>query len=79
MSISPEAVWFVAEKGNFLGMLNPKTGRFSRIDLVDSPGPRGLSVAANGMLWYTASVYGYLGRYDLRSRTIYRAPLTDAV
>lgn len=78
-SISPEAVWFVAEKGNYLGMLNPRTGRFSRIDLVDSPAPRAIVTSANGMLWYTASAHGHLGRFDLRSRTIYRAPLTDAV
>lgn len=77
--VSPEAVWFAAEKGNYLGMLNPRTGRFSRIDLVDTPAPRAIVPAANGMLWYAASALGYLGRYDLRSRTIYRGPLTDAV
>jgi virginiamycin B lyase len=76
---SATTVWFVAEKGNFLGTLNPQTGRFSRIELVDEPAPRNLIIGANGMLWYTASARGYLGRYDLRMRNIYRAQLVDAV
>ncbi len=78
-AVSPTAVWFVAEKGNYLASLNPETGRFSKIDLVDEPAPLNVVAAANGMLWFTASTHGYLGRYDLRSRTLYRAPLGDAV
>jgi len=78
-AVSANAVWFVAEKGNYLASLNPQTGRFSKIELMDEPAPTGLIVAANGMLWYTANARGYLGRYDLKTRTIYRAPLTDAV
>jgi virginiamycin B lyase len=78
-AMSPAAVWFVAEKGNFLSALNPQTGRFSRIDLVDEPGPRSLIAGANGMLWYTSSAHGYLGRFDLKTKTIFRAPLNDAV
>src|SRR5262245_17475965 len=43
----PEAVWFVGTKGHYLATLNPKTGAFKRIDLIDEPGPQSVIVAAN--------------------------------
>jgi virginiamycin B lyase len=77
-SVSPAAVWFVARTGNFLGVLNPQTGRFSRIDLIDEPAPQGLIVGANSMLWFTSKVHGYIGRYDLRSKSLWRAQMPNA-
>jgi virginiamycin B lyase len=73
----PGAVWFVGQTGNYLATLNPRTGDFKRIDLIDEPGPRSVVVAANGMVWYTGNLRGYLGRYDPRTRTIAHIPMPD--
>src|SRR5690348_6378388 len=77
-AVSPTAVWFVARTGNYLGMLNPRTGRFSRVDLIDEPAPQGLIVGANSMIWFTSKVHSYIGRYDLRTRSIWRAQMPNA-
>jgi virginiamycin B lyase len=76
---SPDRVWFISESGNYLASFNPQTQRFSKIDLNDEPAPRGLIVAAgaNGMVWYTSSTHGYIGRYDPVSRMIARFPMPN--
>ncbi len=78
--VSPSAVWFVGQTGNFLAVLDPQTSRFSRIDLLDQPAPHGLIAGAgrNGMLWYTGTARGYIGRYDPESRRIAHFPMPNA-
>jgi virginiamycin B lyase len=68
--VSPDSVWFVGQTGNYLATLNPKTGDFKKIDLLDEPGPHNLIVAANGMVWYAGNLRGYIGRYDPHTRRI---------
>ncbi len=76
--VRPDLVWFAGQTGNYLARLNPQTGIFSRVDLIDEPGPGGLIVAANGMVWYAASSRGYIGRYDPHSRTVRHIAMPNA-
>lgn len=80
VQVRPDTVWFVAETGNFIGRLDPQTGRFSRVDLVDRPAPRGLIAGAgdNPLLWYTGSAHSYIGRFDPERHTIARVPMPYA-
>lgn len=66
----PDAVWFVGATGHYLATLNPQTGAFRRIDLIDEPGPRSVIVAANGIVWFSGTVGGYIGKYDSVTRRI---------
>lgn len=66
----PDAVWFVGSTGHYLATLNPQTGAFKRIDLIDEPGPQSVIVAANGMVWFSGTLHGYIGRFDPVTRRI---------
>lgn len=66
----PDAVWFVGTTGNYLARLNPQTGAFKRIDLMDEPRPQSVIVAANGMVWFSGTQRSYIGRFDPVSRQI---------
>jgi len=66
----PDAVWFAGSTGHYLATLNPQTGAFKRMDLIDEPGPQSVIVAANGMVWYSGALRGYIGRFDPVSRRI---------
>ena len=76
--VRPDTVWFVGETGNYLATLNPETGAFKRIDLIDEPGPQSMVVAGNGIVWFTGTARGYIGRFDPRSRQIARIPMPYA-
>jgi virginiamycin B lyase len=67
---APDAVWFVGTKGNYLAMLNPQTGAFRRMDLIDEPGPQSVIVGVNGMVWFSGTLHAYIGRFDPVSRRI---------
>jgi virginiamycin B lyase len=79
-AVSPTAVWFVGQTGNYLATLNPKTGRFSKVDLTDEPAPHNLiaGAGANGMIWFSGTAGGYIGRYDPQSRRLARFPMPNA-
>jgi virginiamycin B lyase len=63
-------VWFAGSAGHYLGTLDPQTGTFKRIDLIDEPGPQSVIVAANGMVWFSGPLHGYIGRFDPVSRRV---------
>jgi virginiamycin B lyase len=74
----PDAVWFVGQTGNYLGRFNPQTAEFTKIDLVDEPGPHNVIVGRNGLVWYAGNRRGYIGRYDPQTRRIARIPMPYA-
>src|SRR5262245_13481014 len=71
-------VWFAGEGNHILGTLDPESGVFKRIDLIDEPGPRSLAVAANGMVWFAGTLRGYIGRFDPERRTIWHASMPNS-
>jgi virginiamycin B lyase len=73
----PDAVWFVGSTGHYLAMLNPQTGAFKRIDLIDEPGPQSVIVAANGMVWFSGTQREYIGRFDPVNRRIAHFPMSN--
>ncbi len=58
------AVWFVGQAGNYLARLDPATGKMTRKDLEDEPGPHNLIVGADGAVWYSGNQAGYIGRFE---------------
>lgn len=76
--VSPDAVWFVGQTGHYVATLNPKTRQFTKIDLLDEPGPHNLIVGRDGIVWYAGNLKGYIGRLDPRTRTIRHIAMPDA-
>lgn len=75
---APDAVWFVGQTGQYLARFNPQTGEFTKINLVDEPGPHNVIVGTYGTVWFAANTRGYIGRYDPQTRRITRIPMPYA-
>lgn len=65
-----DEIWFVGQRGHYVGRFTPSTGEFFKRDLPDSPGPHNLIVGSDGIVWYAGNLAGYIGRYD---------PVTDEI
>lgn len=72
-----DEVWFVGQRGHYLGRFTPSTGEFVKRDLPDQPGPHNLIVGSDGIVWYAGNLKGYIGRYDPRSDEIEMIQMPD--
>lgn len=71
-------IWFVGQRGHYLGRFTPSTGAFSKRDLPDSAGPHNVIVGSDGVVWYSGNLLGYIGRYDPEADEIAKIPMPDA-
>lgn len=55
-------VWFVGQKGNFIGNMTPEDGLFNRYDLLPDGGPNSLLVDAQRNIWFSANLGNYIGK-----------------
>ncbi|WP_207061831.1 lyase [Motiliproteus sp. SC1-56] len=71
-------VWFCAQRGDFLGVFDPASERFSRFPLPPGSGPHDLAIDSDGQIWYAGNGNAHLGRLDPASGAItpYPLPLT---
>ena len=56
-------VWFVGQNGNYIGMLEPKTGAFKRYEIDAGTNPHNL-VVHQGMVWFTGNRNNRLVKLD---------------
>lgn len=72
-------VWFVGQRGNYLGALDPETGEFGRRDLPPGALPHNVIVGPDGALWYAGNGDAHIGRVDSASGEITRfdVPVSD--
>ncbi len=70
-------VWFVGQRGDYAGMLNPETGEFRRIDMPDGAGPHNLIVDDEGIIWYAGNRAANIGRIDPATEEIELIPMPD--
>lgn len=76
--VAPDGkVWFVGQTGHYVGILDPSTGRYSRVDLPTGAGPHNLVVAPDGTPWYTGNLVGNIGRIDPETHEITTYPMPD--
>ncbi len=71
-------VWFVGQTGNYLAVLDPKTGGFRRYEIDPGTFPHNCIVAKDGMVWYAGNRNGMIGRLDPKDGSITRYPMPDA-
>lgn len=70
-------VWFVGQRGDYVGVLDPATGDMNRFDLSEGAGPHNLLVTDDGTVWYTGNADRHIGRLDAASGAIERFPMPD--
>jgi virginiamycin B lyase len=63
-------VWFVGQAGDYIGWLDPASGKFGKFDLDKGTGPHNLIVARDGQIWFAGNAAGYIGRIDPTSGKI---------
>jgi virginiamycin B lyase len=57
-------VWFVGQRGNYVGSLDPESGAFDRTELPPNALPHNVIVGPDGALWYAGNGDGHIGRMD---------------
>ncbi len=72
-----DEIWYVGQKGNYLGRFTPSTGKFIKRDLPDGAGPHNVIVGSDGIVWYTGNRKAHIGRYDPKTDAITKIPMPD--
>ncbi len=70
-------VWFVGQEGDYLGWLEPATGKFGKFDLPKGTGPHNCIIARDGQIWFAGNGAGYIGRLDPTSGKIVKFPMPE--
>lgn len=65
-------VWFVGQRGNYIGVLDPGSGEFARHDLPERALPHNIVVGPGGHLWYAGNGDAHIGRVDPETGAIVR-------
>ncbi|HEX6939183.1 MAG TPA: hypothetical protein VF158_07200 [Longimicrobiales bacterium] len=70
-------VWFVGQRGDYVGALDPRSGEFWRHELDPGTGPHNLIVDTDGTIWYAGNRSGHIGKLDPRTGEITKFPMPD--
>lgn len=70
-------VWFVGQQGDYVGWLDPESGKFGRFDLEKGTGPHNVIVGKGGQLWVAGNRAAYIGRMDPGSGKVVKYPMPD--
>ena len=70
-------IWFCGQEGNYIAVLNPRTGEFKRYELEPNTNPHNLIIDAQGMVWYAGNRNAHIGRLDPATGGITRFPMPD--
>jgi len=72
-------VWFVGQRGDYLGWLEPETGEIGRLDLPAGTGPHNQIVGQDGNIWISGNLDAYIGRYDPDTNQFMRIDMPDGI
>ena len=63
--VAPDGrVWFVGQAGNYVAVLDPRSGEFRRFELAADVLPHNLIVGDDGTIWYAGNNAAHIGRMD---------------
>lgn len=71
-------VWFVGQVGNYVGVLDPRSGEFRRFELPERALPHNIVVGPDGALWYAGNGDAHIGRMDPATGQVRRFDMPDA-
>lgn len=75
--VAGDKVWFVGQRADYIGRLDPATGDFERFDLGDGAGPHNVVVGPAGYPWYAGNRATHIGRLDPADGSITKYPMPD--
>ena len=70
-------VWFVGQTADYVAMLDPETGQFTKYDLDKGAGPHNLIVDNSGIVWYAGNRAAHIGRLDPTTKAIRKIAMPD--
>ena len=70
-------VWFVGQRDDYVGLLNPETGEFKRYELEAGAGPHNVIVDEEGYPWYAGNRAAHIGKLDPETGEITKYPMPD--
>ena len=77
-AVAPDGrVWFVGQAGNYVAVLDPRTGAFRRYEIDPGTHPHNLIVAPDGGVWYSGNRNGMIGRLDPATGEVRRYPMPE--
>ena len=71
-------VWFVGQRGNYIGVLRPESGEFRRYELSERALPHNLIVDDDGIVWYAGNGNAHIGRLDPATGEVREIRMPDA-
>jgi virginiamycin B lyase len=71
------SVWFVGQRADYVGVLDPRNSEFRRIELSEGAGPHTVVVAPDGTPWYAGNRDRHIGRIDPSTGQITRYQVPD--
>ena len=74
---SGNQIWFVGQRGDCVGLLDPETGDFKRYDLDDGAGPHSVITGPEGYVWYSGNRAAHIGRLDPKTGEIKKFPMPN--
>jgi virginiamycin B lyase len=77
-AVAPDSrIWFVGQAGNYIAVLDPRTGVFKRFEIDAGTHPHNLIIAPDGGVWYSGNQNGIIGRLDPSSGQLKRFPMPE--
>ncbi len=70
-------IWFVGQRGNFVGFYTPADRQFKRIEIDSGTHPHTVIVDEQGNAWYAGNRNGMVGRIDGKTLEITRFAMPD--
>lgn len=77
-SLAPDGrIWFVGQVGNYVAVLDPKSGEFKKYDLPAGVNPHTVVVDAAGTPWFTGNANATIGKLDPATGKVTSYPMPD--
>jgi len=70
-------VWFVGQVSDYVSVLDPETGEFTRYDLDEGVGPHNLVVDTDGTIFYAGNRANHIGELDPETGDITKYMMPD--
>lgn len=70
-------IWFVGQTGDYVGRLDPASGKVDRVALDPGTGPHNVIVGRESELWIAGNRAGWIGRMDPKTGRVAKYPMPD--
>jgi virginiamycin B lyase len=76
--VAPDGrIWFCGQAGNYIAVMDPRTGDFKRYELAERTNPHNLIIDKAGVIWYAGNMNAHIGKLDPKTGAVTRYPMPD--